>query len=70
MISKKLVGVKGIAVRESIIGLWKSGKENEVVLDMFMGSGSTALACKNTNRNYIGFEIDKDYYEVALKRVS
>ena len=60
--------IKNVELLEWLIQI--SSKENEVVLDMFMGSGSTALACKNTNRNYIGFEIDKDYYEVALKRVS
>jgi site-specific DNA-methyltransferase (adenine-specific) len=40
-----------------------------VCLDPFIGSGTTAVACINTNRNYIGFEIDPDYYEAALERV-
>lgn len=40
-----------------------------VCLDPFMGSGTTAIACINTNRNYIGFEIDPDYYEVAQERI-
>jgi len=39
------------------------------VLDPFIGSGTTALACINTNRNYIGFEINKKYYEIAIKRI-
>jgi len=39
------------------------------VLDPFMGSGSTAIACINTGRNFIGFEIDKNYYEAALERI-
>ncbi len=43
--------------------------EGDVVLDMFMGSGTTAIACINTNRNYIGFELDKYYYEAALQRI-
>jgi site-specific DNA-methyltransferase (adenine-specific) len=43
--------------------------EGDVVLDPFMGSGTTAVACINTNRNYIGFEIDPDYYEAAQKRL-
>ena len=43
--------------------------ENETVLDNVMGSGTTAIACINTNRNWIGFEIDKDYYEAASKRI-
>ena len=43
--------------------------ENELVLDNCMGSGTTAVACINTNRNYIGFELDKDYFESAQKRI-
>jgi site-specific DNA-methyltransferase (adenine-specific) len=35
----------------------------------FMGSGSTAVACINTGRNYLGFELDNTYYEVANKRI-
>ena len=46
-----------------------SSKENEIVLDPFVGIGSTAIACINTNRNYIGFELDKTYFEVAQKRI-
>lgn len=44
--------------------------ENSIVLDPFMGLGTTAIACLNTNRNYIGFELDKDYYEVATERIN
>lgn len=43
--------------------------ENDNVLDPFIGSGTTAIACLNTNRNYIGFEIDKGYFDIAEKRV-
>ena len=43
--------------------------EGETVLDNCMGSGTTAIACINTNRNYIGFEIDPDYYEAAQERI-
>jgi len=46
-----------------------SSLEGEIVLDPFMGSGTTAVACINTNRNYIGFEIDPDYYEAAQERI-
>lgn len=42
-----------------------SSKEGETVLDCFMGGGSTARACKIHNRNFIGYEIDKDFYEQA-----
>lgn len=44
-------------------------KEGDLVIDPFMGSGTTAIACINTNRKYIGFEIDKFYYEESLKRI-
>lgn len=44
-------------------------KEKDVVLDPFLGSGTTAVACKNTNRNYIGFEINKEYYNIAKNRL-
>ena len=43
--------------------------ENEIILDNCMGSGSTAIACINTNRNYIGFELDNTYFEIAKKRI-
>jgi len=43
--------------------------EGDLVLDNCMGSGTTAIACINTNRNYIGFEIDKDYCGMAQKRL-
>ena len=43
--------------------------ENETVLDFTMGSGSTLVACQNTNRNGIGIEMNDDYYEIACKRV-
>lgn len=44
--------------------------KNALVLDPFIGSGSTAIACINTGRNYIGFEIDKEYYDKACKRIT
>lgn len=47
-----------------------STKENDVVLDCFMGSGTTAVACKETGRNYIGFEISKEYWQIAVDRVN
>jgi site-specific DNA-methyltransferase (adenine-specific) len=43
--------------------------EGALVLDPFAGSGSTALACQNLNRNFIGFEIDKEYFEIAQNRI-
>ncbi len=47
-----------------------ASEEGDVVLDMFMGSGTTAIACLNTNRNYIGFELDKHYCEIANERIT
>lgn len=43
--------------------------EDDVVLDNCMGSGSTGIACLNTNRNFIGFELDEKYFEIAKKRL-
>ena len=44
-------------------------KENDIVLDMYMGSGTTAVACRDMNRQFIGFEIDEKYYNVCLQRL-
>ena len=44
--------------------------ENETILDNCMGSGTTAIACLNTNRNYIGFELDENYHTVANERIT
>lgn len=43
--------------------------EGELVLDNTMGSGTTCVACVNTNRQYIGMELDEEYYTIAQKRV-
>jgi site-specific DNA-methyltransferase (adenine-specific) len=43
--------------------------ENETVLDNCMGSGTTAIACLNTKRNFIGYEMDKEYFDKATKRI-
>lgn len=43
--------------------------EKAVVLDNCMGSGSTCVACVTTNRRYIGFELDKDYFNISRKRL-
>jgi site-specific DNA-methyltransferase (adenine-specific) len=44
--------------------------EYETVLDNCMGSGSTGVACVNTNRNFIGIELDKQYFDIATKRIN
>lgn len=46
-----------------------SSNENELVLDCFMGSGSTGVACMNTNRRFIGIELDEKYFEIAKNRI-
>jgi len=43
---------------------------SEVILDPFMGSGTTGVACKNLNRSFIGIELDKDYFDIAEKRIN
>ena len=58
---------KPIALCEYLIKTYTN--ENEIVLDNCVGSGTTAIACINTHRNYIGFELDKNYYDIACKRI-
>ena len=43
--------------------------KGELVLDCFIGSGTTAIAAINTNRNYIGFEMDTNYFNLANERI-
>ena len=59
--------IKPLNIIETIIK--NSSKENDVILDCFMGSGTTGVACKNLNRNFIGFELDKHYFEIAKQRI-
>ena len=46
-----------------------STNKGETVLDPFMGSGTTAIACINTGRNYVGFEIDEKFHDACVKRI-
>ncbi len=59
---------KPVALLEYLIKTYTL--ENETVLDFTMGSGSTGVACKNLNRNFIGIEKDKTYFEIAKKRIN
>ena len=56
-----------VALMERIILL--TTNEGDTVCDPFIGGGTTAIACLNTNRNFIGFEIDPIYYDIAKERV-
>lgn len=47
-----------------------STREGETVLDCFMGSGTTGVACAKLNRNFIGMEINEDYYRIASIRIN
>lgn len=50
--------------------LLRHSDKNDIVLDPFMGSGSTGIACLNTNRDFIGIELDENYFEIAKKRIT
>ena len=58
---------KPVALMEYLIKTYTS--EGETVLDFTMGSGTTGVACKNLNRNFIGIELDDEYFKIAEKRI-
>lgn len=58
---------KPVALLEWLIKTYTN--EGMTVLDNCMGSGSTGVACANTNRNFIGMELDENYFEIAKKRI-
>lgn len=47
-----------------------SSKEQQIVFDPFIGSGTTAVACVNTGRNFIGFELSEEYCDIANARIA
>ena len=59
---------KPTALMEYLIKTYTN--ENETVLDFTMGSGSTGVACVNTNRNFIGIEMDDNYFNIATERIN
>ena len=59
---------KPVALLEYLIKTYT--QENETVLDFTMGSGTTGVACKNLNRNFIGIELDESYFNIAKKRIN
>lgn len=58
---------KPVALMEYLIKTYT--KELETVLDFTMGSGTTGVACCNTNRDFIGIELDKEYFKIAEQRI-
>jgi len=76
-INRDTIGVSGknlhptqkpVALCEYLIKTFTN--ENEIVLDFTMGSGTTGVACKNLNRNFIGIELDNNYFEIARNRIN
>ena len=59
---------KPVALMEYLIRTYTN--EGDVVLDNCMGSGTTGVACVNTNRNFIGVELDQAYFDIAKQRIS
>jgi site-specific DNA-methyltransferase (adenine-specific) len=61
------ITVKPVQLMEHLIKLFS--KEGALIVDPFLGSGTTALACKNTNRRCIGIELNEEYYEICKSRL-
>lgn len=59
---------KNLFLMESLVKIHSN--QTNIVLDPFMGSGTTGVACKNLNRNFIGIEKDEAYFEIARKRIN
>ncbi|HHD7922746.1 TPA: site-specific DNA-methyltransferase [Enterococcus faecalis] len=66
-IQRLLALAKPLNIIENLV--INSSQENEVVLDCFIGSGTTAVAAINTNRQFIGFEKEKEYFDIAIERI-
>lgn len=59
---------KPVELIERLINLFSM--KGQTILDFMMGSGTTGVACKNTGRNFIGIEIDQNYFEIAKQRIA
>jgi len=59
---------KPVLLLEDLIKTFSN--ENDLVVDLTMGSGSTGVACRNTNRNFIGIELDTEYFKIAEQRIN
>ena len=60
--------VKPVSLMEYLVKIYSP--ENSQVLDPFCGSGTTGVACVNTNRNFVGIDLSKKYTEIAIQRVT
>ncbi len=60
--------IKDLGITKNLI--LNSTNEGDTVLDCFMGSGTTGVACKELNRNFIGIEIDNNYFKIAKDRIN
>lgn len=60
--------IKPLEIIENLI--INSSQENDTILDCFMGSGTTGVACKKLKRNFIGMELNEDYFEIAKNRIN
>lgn len=59
---------KPVALLEHLVKMYSN--KNDLIVDCFMGSGPTGVACKNLNRNFIGIELDKEYFKIAKERIN
>lgn len=59
---------KPVELLEDLIKTYSN--DGDLVLDFTMGSGSTGVACQNTNRDFIGIELDKEYFNIAKERIN
>jgi site-specific DNA-methyltransferase (adenine-specific) len=66
-ITKKHSAIFPLSLAEKAIKNFS--KENDIVLDPFMGSGTTGVACKNLKRDFIGIELDQEYFKIAKERI-
>jgi len=69
--SKEYAGHKGQKPLSLLLRIVSAATNvNDTILDPFMGSGTTGVACANTNRDFIGIEINSEYYEIAKARIA
>lgn len=59
--------IKPLDITEKLIA--NSSQEGEVVLDCFMGSGTTGVACKHLGREFVGIEINREWFAIAEERI-